>query len=84
MLQPCVVGLTTSRAFFVGDVNIFGMLLFMQIRCFFVNNRNVFVLGLQNGVTVIWVPSCFVYITSKYVTAYCFAILNFTRKRYYI
>ena len=61
MLQPCVVGLTTSRAFFVGDVNIFGMLLFMQIRCFFVNNRNVFVLGLQNGVTVIWVPSCFVY-----------------------
>ena len=54
-------GLTTSRAFFVGDVNIFGMRLFIQIRYFFVNNRSVFVLGLQNGVTVIWVPSCFVY-----------------------
>ena len=66
------LGLTTSRAFFVGDVNIFGMRLFIQIRYFFVNNRNVFVLGLQNGVTVIWVPSCFVYphthITSKYMS----------------
>ena len=40
------MGLTTSRAFFVGDVNIFGMRLFIQIRHFFVNNRNVFVLGL--------------------------------------
>ena len=49
-------GLTTSRAFFVGDVNIFGMRLLIQIRYFFVNNRSVFVLGLQNGVTVIWVP----------------------------
>ena len=39
-------GLTTSRAFFVGDVNIFGMRLFIQIRYFFVNNRNVFVLEL--------------------------------------
>ena len=62
-------GLTTSRAFFVGHVNIFGMRLFIQIRYFFVNNRSVFVLGLQNGVTVIWVPLCFVYpythITSK-------------------
>ena len=37
-------GLTTSRAFFVGDVNIFGMRLFIQIRYFFVNNRSVFVL----------------------------------------
>ena len=36
-------GLSTSRAFFVGDVNIFG-----------INNRSVFVLGLQNGITVIW------------------------------
>ena len=45
----------------MGDVNIFGMRLFIQIRYFFVNNRSVFVLGLQNGVTVIWVPSCFVY-----------------------
>ena len=49
-------GLTTSRAFFVGDVNIFGMRLLIQIRYFLVNNRSVFVLGLQNGVTVIWVP----------------------------
>ena len=32
-------GLTTSRAFFVGDVNIFGMRLLIQIRYFFVNNR---------------------------------------------
>ena len=30
----------------MGDVNIFGMWLFIQIRYFFVNNRNVFVLGL--------------------------------------
>ena len=36
-------GLTTSRVFFVGDVNIFGMRLFIQIRYFFVNNRRVFV-----------------------------------------
>ena len=66
-------GLTSSRAFFVGDVNIFGMRLFTQIRYFFVNNRSVFILGLQNGVTLIWVPSCFVYHSyhwqsSKYVT----------------
>ena len=64
-----VTGLTISRVFFVGDVNIFGMRLLIQIRYFFVNNRSVFVLGLQNGVTVIWVSSCFVYphthITSK-------------------
>ena len=32
-------GLTTSRAFFVGDVNIFGMRLLIQIRYSFVNNR---------------------------------------------
>ena len=38
--------LTTSWAFFVGDVNIFGMRLFIKIRYFFVNNRSVFVLGL--------------------------------------
>ena len=41
-----LLGLTISQAFFVGDVNIFGMRLFIQIRYFFVNNRNVFVLGL--------------------------------------
>ena len=32
-------GLTTSRAFVVGDVNIFGIQLLIQIRYFFVNNR---------------------------------------------
>ena len=37
--QPNLWGLTTSRAFFVGDVNIFGMRLLIQIRYFFVNNR---------------------------------------------
>ena len=37
--RPTGRGLTTSRAFFVGDVNIFGMRLLIQIRYFFVNNR---------------------------------------------
>ena len=62
-MKSMETGLTTSRTFFVGDVSIFGMQLLIQIRYFFVNNRSVFVLGLQNGVSVIWVPSCFVYPT---------------------